>query len=185
MGVNAIHSGIEAELSWEPVRGLTVRAMGSVGDWTWQNNLEDVNITDGGTVIGTIDLYIKGLKVGDAAQSTAAIGADYEIFQGFSLSGDFTYAANVFAYFDVLGRTSAEDEGVQPWEMPDFGLFDFGMIYDFPIGKLDATLLGRVNNIFDTEYVADASDGQNHDAASANVFYGFGRTWSLGLKLRF
>ncbi len=185
LGVNALHSGIELELVWEPAPGLTVRGMGSIGDWHWQNNLTDVPITDGGDVIGTVDLYIKDLKVGDAAQTTAAVGVDYELFDGFLLMGDFTYASDVYAFFDPLGRGSAEEEGVQPWEMPAFGLFDFGMAYSFPIAGFDASLFGRINNAFDTEYIADASDGQDHDAASANVFYGFGRTWSIGLKLRF
>jgi len=185
LGVNAVHSGIEVELTYEPLPGLTVRGMGSFGDWQWQNNLTDVNITDGGVVIGTVDLYIKGLKIGDAAQTTAAVGVDYELFKGFLLMGDFNYAADIYAYFDVLGRGTAEDEGVQPWKMPDFGLFDFGMSYSFPIAGFDASLYGRINNAFDTEYVADASDGQDHDAGSSFVFYGFGRTWSLGLKLRF
>ena len=185
LGVNALHSGVELELTWEPAPGLTVRGMGSIGDWHWQNNLTDVPITDGGDVIGTVDLYIKDLKVGDAAQTTAAIGVDYELFQGFLLMGDFTYASDLYAYFDPLGRGSAEDEGVQPWKMPDFSLWDFGIAYNFPIAGFDTTLSGRINNAFDTEYIADASDGQNHDAESAAVFYGFGQTWSLGLKLRF
>ena len=161
--------------------------MGSIGDWQWQNNLKDIIISDGreGGEEETVDLYIKGLKIGDAAQTTAAVGVDYELFKGFLLMGDFTYAADLYAYFDVLGRGTAEDEGVQPWKMPDFGLFDFGMAYSFPIAGFDASVYGRINNAFDTEYVSDAADGQNHDAASAIVFYGFGRTWSIGLKLRF
>ena len=185
LGVNALHTGIEIELSYEPLPGLHIRGMGSFGDWQWQNNLTDINITDGGTVIGTVDLYVKGLKIGDAAQTTAAIGVDYELFPGFTLAGDYTYAGNIYAYFDPLGRQDESSEGVQPWEMPDFGLFDFGIIYNFPIVNFDATIIGRMNNAFDTEYISDASDGQDHDAASSFVFYGFGRTYSLGLKLRF
>jgi outer membrane receptor protein involved in Fe transport len=69
--------------------------------------------------------------------------------------------------------------------MPDYGLFDFGVIYNFPIVNFDATIIGRINNAFDSEYISDASDGQDHDAASSFVYYGFGRTWSLGLTLRF
>jgi len=172
-------------MTYEPLPGLRISGMASVGNWKWQNNITDVNITDGGTVIGTVDLYIKGLKVGDAAQTTAALGADYELFKGFKLTGDFTYATSNYAYFDPLGRGSESDEGIQPWEMPAFGLFDFGMIYKFPIVGFDAQIIGRLNNAFDTEYISDANDGQNHDAYTSNVFYGFGRTWSLGLKLRF
>ena len=47
------------------------------------------------------------------------------------------------------------------------------------------TLSGRINNVFDTEYIADALDGSDSDALTARVYYGFGRTFSVGLKLNF
>jgi hypothetical protein len=183
LGVNALHSGVEVELSYEPLPNLRINGMASIADWKWQNNLTNVNITDGGTVIGTVDLYLKGIKVGDAAQTTAAVGVDYELFDNFKLTGDYNYYANVYAYFNPLNRQDESGEGVQPWKLPDYGLFDFGVIYNFPVIGFDATIYGRMNNAFDTEYISDATDGG--DAASSYVFYGFGRTWSLGLKLRF
>ena len=44
----------------------------------------------------------------------------------------------------------------------------------------------HVNNLFDQTYSSDATDGSNHDWKTAyNVFYGFGRTYSLRLKVNF
>ena len=69
--------------------------------------------------------------------------------------------------------------------MPDYGLLDVNAKFRFKIGDLDASLVGNVNNILDTEYIADALDGADHGASSALVYYGFGRTWSLSLKVNF
>ena len=97
--------------------------------------------------------------------------------------GDFNYCANLYASFDALSRGEAEDEGRQALEMPDFGLFDFGFLYKFPIGGLKAMLNARVQNAFDTEYIPDALDAETMEEAL--VYYGFGRTWVIGIKFMF
>jgi iron complex outermembrane receptor protein len=71
------------------------------------------------------------------------------------------------------------------WKMPNFHLFDLGLKHSFNIGEFDATLLGKMNNIFNVEYISDAFDDGTHTAAGANVYYGTGRTFSLGLKVNF
>ncbi|MFC2123687.1 TonB-dependent receptor [Bacteroidota bacterium] len=183
LGVNAMHQGVELEGWYNPIRGLRFTGSFSMGDWIWQNNLIDVPIYDGSTLVETVDLYIKGLKVGDAAQTTAALGLEYELFPGFKLLGDFNYCDNLYARFDVLSRGDAEDEGKQALEMPEFGLFDFGFLYKFPVGNLDAVLNARLQNAFDTEYIPDALDADRIE--DALVYYGFGRTWVMGVKFMF
>jgi hypothetical protein len=37
----------------------------------------------------------------------------------------------------------------------------------------------------DTEYLSEAVDGSSHLAQDAAVYYGYGRTWTLGLKIKF
>ncbi len=187
LGVNAIHQGVEAEFYYNPTSRLKMRGSVSLGNWRWQNDLIDVPVFDENqNQIGTVDLYIKDVKVGDAAQTTAAIGLDYELFDGFSVNGDFTYADNLYARFDALQRGDAPGSGetnVQALKLPAYGLFDFGFRYGFKLGNLDASLNGRMNNAFDTEYVPDAWDAAN--LASARVFMGFGRTWTMGLRVKF
>ncbi|MCF6352718.1 MAG: hypothetical protein L3J06_06890 [Cyclobacteriaceae bacterium] len=187
LGVNAIHQGVEAEFYYNPTSRLKMRGSVSLGNWRWQNDLIDVPVFDeNNDEIGTVDLYLKDVKVGDAAQTTAAIGLDYELFDGFSVNGDFTYADNLYARFDALQRGDAPASGetnVQALKLPAYGLFDFGFRYAFKLGNLDASLNGRMNNAFDTEYVPDAWDAA--DLASARVFMGFGRTWTMGLRVKF
>ena len=43
-----------------------------------------------------------------------------------------------------------------------------------------------MNNLFNQEYIADARDGSNHDWETATrVIYGWGRTYTVRLKLNF
>ena len=95
----------------------------------------------------------------------------------------------MYADFDPSDRGGVgpnEDQvGPDAWQVPAYGLFDTAISHDFSFGSFNATLSGRINNIFDTEYIADALDGADSDALTARVYYGFGRTFSVGLKLNF
>lgn len=186
LGVDALHQGFEVEFRYDPLPKLRMRGSVSLGNWIWQNDLVNVPIFDGNTEVDQVSLYIKDVKVGDAAQTTAAVGFDYELFDGFSVNGDFNYADNLFASFDPLGKGDAPVAGesnAQALELPDYGLFDFGFRYGFMMGNMNASLTGRMNNAFDTEYVPDAFDAPSLDAA--RVYMGFGRTWTVGLRLKF
>ena len=65
------------------------------------------------------------------------------------------------------------------------GVFDFYASYRFKLGDFNCLLNGKIDNVFDQTYIADAADGDDHTWKTAKVFYGFGRTWSMGLKLMF
>lgn len=58
--------------------------------------------------------------------------------------------------------------------------------YTFPLGKCKATLYGNVENVFNQRYIVDATDGGTGKWENAyEVFYAFGRTYSLRLKVAF
>jgi len=185
-GVNALHKGIEMDARWKPMQNLEITAMASLADWRWQNDLVDVPIfNDNEEQIGSVDLYIKDLKVGDAAQTTLAIGVNYELFEGFKLGADYNYYDNLYAQYDPTGRGDADKAGVQPWKVPAYGLFDANARYNFAIGPFDATLYANIINLFNTEFISDADDGADNDWKTARVYYGLGRTWSTGLRVNF
>ncbi|WP_346859145.1 TonB-dependent receptor domain-containing protein [uncultured Draconibacterium sp.] len=183
-GVNALHTGLEGDFKWKPFSNLTITGMASLGDWIWQNDLVDVPIVnDNQEEVGRVDLFIADLKVGDAAQTTFALGADYELFDGFKVGANWNYYDNLYAEFDPLGRGTSEK--TQPWKVPAYGLVDANFTYYFTIGQFDAVLYANIINVFDTEFISDADDGAGHDWQSAKVYYGIGRTWSTGLKINF
>ncbi len=183
LGVNALHQGIEFDFVYRASDKLTLTGMASLGDWTWQDNIENVSILDENQVeIDVVDIFIKDLHVGDAAQTTMALGAKYKIGAKTTLTADYNYFNDLYADFDPSDRGEV---GPEPWKAPDYGLFDATIRHKFEFAGFDATLTARMNNIFDTEYVADAQDRNGSTADVARVYIGFGRTFSTGIRINF
>ncbi len=200
-GANALHQGIELDLVSKPMKNLELTGMLSLGDWRWTNNpsgykydLQGValNKDNGPTTVlapdhDFIKLQMKGVHVGNSAQTSAALGATYELLKGFKTGLDFTYWDRNYSYYKVsdVSTTISSATYQQPWMIPAAGVFDFHATYRFKVGDYNCTVNGVVDNIFDQEYIADATDGSDHTWKTAKVFYGFGRTWTVGLKLAF
>ena len=184
LGVNAIHQGIEVDFVYRALNKLTFSGMLSLGDWEWDNDVLGVEIYDEEqNLIDVVDLYIAGLKVSESAQTTAALGLDWEILDRTHFTVDYNYFGNLYAQYDPNDRGT---EGApQAWKAPDYATVDAGLRYNFKIGSFDTTLLGIVNNVFNTEYIADARDGSGSITDTALVWFGFGRTYSVSAKIRF
>ena len=183
LGVNAIHNGIEFDFVYRATDNLKITGMASLGDWQWDSDVKDVDIIDEEqNVVDTVNLFIKDLHVGDAAQTTMALGMSYKMSPETSFSVDYNYYDNLYADFDPSDRGTPGDD---TWVVPSVGLFDAVITHGFDLGPFDGTLVARMNNVFDTQYISDANDGSGSDAASALVFFGNGRTFSVGVKFKF
>ncbi len=183
LGVNALHQGIEIDFTYR-VPNLTLTGMLSLGDWTWANDLENIQIFDEEqNLVNTVNMFIDGLKVSDAAQTTAALGLDYKLMEKTHFTIDFNYYDDLYARYDPNDRGTPN--APQAWKAPAYTTFDMSLRYGFKIGDLDTTLIGRMNNVFDTQYIADATDGAGSVAQTALVWYGFGRTFNISAKIRF
>ncbi|MFO7999899.1 MAG: TonB-dependent receptor [Marinilabilia sp.] len=183
-GINALHRGIETEVFWKPVPELFVKGMFSLGDWIWEDDINFSLFDDNNQLLGEYNAYMGDVHVGNSAQLTSALRVDYEALPDMKIGADINYYGKNFAEFDPTNRTT-EGPKEDSWQLPDYTTVDMNLKYDFNIGSLDASAYGKVNNVFDTEYVADADDGENHDASTALVYYGFGTTWTTGLKIKF
>jgi hypothetical protein len=203
-GINATHEGIELDLVAKPLRWLDITGMFSIGDWRWTNNPTGYFYNSGGqpltvskTVasgIGAADhakmvLLLDGVKVGGAAQTTAALGAKVRLSKDLRFGFDWNLFARNYADWAMassdlsLGGTKTF---ATPWRIPSANTFDLDASYSFKIGTLPAILSGNVNNLFDQEYISSAYDGDGHNWETAyRVFYGFGRTMSMRLKVNF
>ncbi len=190
LGVDAVHRGVEFDFEMKPLPNLSITGMLSVGDWRWKNDLVDQKVYDEDQVeVGTVDLYIADVPVGDAAQTTAAFGINYTFLKSIKIGVDYNYFDRLYAKFDPIGggyNAPLTDGGnVNPWTAPTYNLVDLNIKYSFELGGFDAALYGKVMNLLDVEYISDAFDGGDHDWSSAKTYYGLGRTWSLSLKLKF
>jgi outer membrane receptor for Fe3+-dicitrate len=183
LGVNAIHQGLEIDLVYRATDKLKLTGMASLGDWRWANNIEDVQIFDeDNNLVETVDLFIKDVHVGDAAQTTFALGLSYELTPETTFNIDYNHFADLYSDYDPSDRGEV---GPDAWKVPSFNLFDTSIRHKFKFGNFDTSIIARVNNVFDTTYISDAQDGTDSDAATASVYYGFGRTFSVGAKINF
>ncbi len=182
--IDAIHMGIELEASYKPCSTLDFKAMFSLGDWKWGDDVMFDLYNDQQELIGSFNAYIKDLHVGNAAQTTASLMGTWEPLPKFRIGVDWNYFGRNYADFDPTLRNSASDRS-DAWKMPEYSTLDANVSYKFKIGKLGAKFYCNVNNILDKEYIADAKDGSDHSAKSALVYFGNGITWSTGLKITF
>ncbi|MBT8376165.1 MAG: TonB-dependent receptor [Bacteroidia bacterium] len=184
LGVNAIHQGVEIDFVYRATDKLNITGMASLGDWRWEDDVTDVQIlNEEQEVVDTVNLFIKDTPVGDAAQTTMALGLDYRFTAGTRLSVDYNYFDRLYADFNPSDR--GVEGAPDPWEVPAYGVFDTAFSHSFPFGNFEATLIARMNNVFNTHYIADALDGPGSNAETALVYYGFGRTFSVGATIKF
>lgn len=181
-GIDALHQGIEIDFRYRATDELTVTGMASLGDWQWKSNVSADIRDQAGDIVDVVEVYAEDLKVGDVAQTTFALGVDYKLAAKSNIYVDYNFAGDNYSSYDVTNRGSLDLPDV--WKLPDFGLFDVGLRHSFAMGPFDATLIGKVNNAFNTEYVSDAND-LDGTASTAQVYFGPGRTYSVGLKVNF
>lgn len=204
-GVDARHMGVELDLVANPTRWLDINGMFSLGNWQWDSNatgyyynslgqpLKNIKSGEIASGIQASDhaksvVNLKGVKVGGSAQLTTALGAQVH-FSGFRGGLTYTWYARNYSDYDLDGSMLSPDGNVtvtQPWKIPSGGQFDLNASYTFLLGKCKATLYGNVENVFNQRYIVDATDGGTGKWENAyEVFYAFGRTYSLRLKVAF
>jgi len=196
-GVGQLHQGIEMDFTFSPIQKLNITGMASVGNWRYTENFEASVYNTDQELIGTLDLFMEDVKIPDAAQTTYSIGADFEVMKGMKVYANYYHADDLYADFNVATDASFLTAGNQAWKIPSYDLVDAGASYGFKVGKLDLSVRVNVNNVFDAEYISESETnilfnpnsetskiGDNGSTRNV-VFYGFGRTWNAGLKIKF
>ena len=191
-GVNALHQGVEVDFKYTPVHGFSVNGMLSVGDWKWTSNVLDAvayDVNGNPLANGKIDaVYTKGIRVGDQPQTTMALGASLNVTPDLKIGADYNYFARFFSSFQPTALTR---ENFKPWQVPSYSLVDVNAVFRFQFSGVQSSIFANVNNLLDTDYISDANaqfDSKRNfisDVNNAQVYYGVGRTWTVGLKVNF
>ena len=189
---------------------MELSGMLSLGDWKWSNNAtgyaynaQGRALTTAGkeTTPGSADhawasIKLDGVKVGGSAQTTASLGANFQISKDLRVGADWVYYGNNYAYYSFNGNNLSLGKEVSvlaPWEMPSTSTFDVNASYRFKLGGLDAILIGNVTNLFNNQYISKAwnpsaiSSSRVQEATADNIycFYDMCRHMTLRLKVNF
>lgn len=211
VGLNEVHSGIEFEGYSNITEKLKLTGMFSYGIWEYKGNAT-VNAywqADNTPVPGysATTVYMDKVKVGDAAQLTASLGASYEVLTRVTVDANYNFNDNLYAGISPINFASPDNKG--SLKLPSYGLMDAGFSYKMLTGKnKDKSVNFRlnVNNVLDRIYIAESrtntfaddfisgtsgptyqSSGQVYKGIATNnqVFFGFGRTWNFSLRYDF
>ena len=103
------------------------------------------------------------MKVGDAAQTTAAIGATVKPVKNLDVFATWRYYDNLYGTFSITNQYVIKD-GVIPaaraekgsLKAPSYNLTDLGASYTFSLNNGHRLIItGNVYNLFDTIYISD------------------------------
>ncbi len=108
--IDVQHNGIEFEGTYLATSDLTIKGMVSLGDWRYTKDFESTLFDDNQNQIGTGTLYVAGARVGDAAQTTAVLNADYKINKTSSVDLNFRYVDGLYADWGVVDSDFKDEE---------------------------------------------------------------------------
>ncbi len=197
-GVNQSHSGFEVEGSYQVMDMLRLDMAAGFGDWYFDGDAKGdyQEFTDAGVVSTSYEYGLDKLKVGDMPQSMMVVGATVTPISGLRIQGLFNWYDNNYSDWSPASREikggTADRE--QVWMAPGYSKIDLHAYYNLPMSLAGTKLqvFAHVFNLTDALYIQDAVDNsqynawdKDHDADSAEVFFGSPTYFNMGLTVRF
>ena len=190
-GIEQVHTGIEFDGVYEISPFVKVEGMLTLGNYEYGGDVTADVFDSSNALLGSSVIYLDGVKVGDAAQTTSRVNLVVTPSDLFKFNISMFNASDLYADFNVEDFTSPEDEAMM---LPSYDLFDFGASYKLDIAGETVYLRANINNIFDNYYFAESAT--NYEAGPGDstylgvntrnkVFPGWGRTWNVGFTYRF
>ena len=193
--IDVNHKGIEIESVYRPSRDLKLTGMVSVGNWQYTKDFTATLFDANNQQIGEGTLYLKGAKVGDAAQVTANFMADYKLGDALNLDVAYRYVDGLYADYAVTDAIFTQPDNAGALKLPSYGLVDLGATYGLKLGDNRLSIRVNINNALNTTYIAESNTNIHVDDTTVDtwngidtrnfVWFGFGRTWNASLKYSF
>ena len=198
LGVQQLHTGLELDFVYKPFKELNFKGFASIGDWKYKGNSTTRETDENQNLLKESLVDVDGGRVGDAAQTTWGLGADYFLSKNVSFDLDWR------TYDKLYANSGAIKENLM---LPTYDLVDAGATYKMFVGKNKQNTVSfrlTMNNIFDEVYLSELSGtpikasatlgsgtyesaGRTYKGiADANQgYFGFGRTWNFTLRYNF
>lgn len=203
-GIDALHTGIEADFIYKILPNLEFQGLISLGNWTWTNYVENVILYDRNNydiILDTTSFDARGVHISDAAQTQYGASVRYEPLKGLYITLQTTFFDRYYANMEptsLNGSANATDENGDPkdsWQVPSYNLVDLHAGYRMRLNdQYNLTFRFSMLNIMDNIYISDAQNNDQYiydlspgtfDATSASVFFGLGRRFTASVKLSF
>lgn len=194
--VSVLHQGIELEADYRLGSALRLRGMLSLGDWRYTQDFTANLFDDQNNPVSGEDvtLYVKDAKVGDAAQTTAYVEADYKIGM-FNFDLGYRFVDGLYADYSINNSDFLVPDNEGSLKLPSYGLVDLGATIRFPFIGNTSSFRVNVNNVFNTLYIAESNTSihlENENDPNWKgindenfVWFGFGTTWNATLRINF
>ena len=196
-GITQVHQGVEFDFYGRVTNKFSWNAMLSVGDWKYKDDVKANFFDSSQQPIPGLEnkvLNLDGVKVGNAAQLTASVGADYTIIDDLKVDATYRFADKLYADYDATDAFDNADFDVI--ELPSFGLLDLGLSYGLDLGNNRLGFRLNVNNVTDNIYISQSNTNIQPGAREGdttydgintrnNVFFGYGRTWNASVNFKF
>lgn len=182
-GLDAFHYGLEVESSIKPIRWLTITPFVSAAQWKWMNDVS-ATIYDPYSMapVEQINIYSKGLHVGDAPQFQIGSAIEARLPYGFVLDGEVTYNDLFWADFDPATRTDPQDRS-EPFRLPSYCLVNLGASWRTQCRDFEISVFFNVNNVLNSFYIERGKDGPDHTEGTFTGYWACGRNYNFGVKL--
>ena len=202
LGVQQVHTGVELDFIFKPINKLDLKGFASIGNWIYNGNSTTRQTDDNQNLLLETLVDVDGGKVGDAAQTSWGLGANFEFIKRFSVDADWR------TYDKLYSNVGAVKENLL---LPSYDLVDAGISYKMLVGKDKKNSVNfriNINNVFDEVYLSELtsnikvtdninstnaalgtyqSNGRVYNGvADANQgYFGIGRTWNVAIRYNF
>ena len=169
-GIQEVHQGVEVDLVAKATNYLEFTGMFSYGDYFYNGNatgnlFDDNNnpVAFNNSTSNSSELYLDGAKVGNAPQTTAALGINIKPVSDLSFNANWRYVDRNYANIDVNTFSDTKTAALGTLRLPSFNLFDLGISYKINLRNKQQyfTIRGNVYNLFDTTYIQESATN-NH-----------------------
>ena len=179
-GMNQKHSGLEAEIAFQPMNMFRLDVALSFGMWEYTNDADGTYKNIAQQTSEDYVYSIEGLKVGDMPQTILSLGGSVFPIKGLSIQAVFNYYDRHWADWDPLSRQVDDTDGDgtlstaeldaadrdDSWQVPSASKIDLHASYDLPIdlGGIKLQAYAHVFNLTDALFVQDATDNSSYNA---------------------
>jgi len=189
--IQEVHQGIE----WTGTakfKKWQLYNMISIGNWYYRGNVKNVTLYNfQQQPVSVKDYYLDNVKVGNAAQFTAALKLRYKITKGLHVYASQQYFDNLYAKIDVGSFSNPHHQG--SLKLPAYSIVNTGLTYRVKYkNTYKITLRVGIDNLMNKKYISEsetnifaqpgAETWQGIDLQN-RVFFGWGRTWHVALKV--